>query len=109
MKPQNVISVLRGAAALETLGDNVQKGYKVLKPHEIRTMTQFCQIMQSLGCKIVHFDGFYVSYTIQQINKEFDLLRFSKDSILNIEIKSELKTANKEDKILKQMRKNSII
>ena len=106
MKPQNVISVLRGAAALETLGDNVQKGYKVLKPHEIRTMTQFCQIMQSLGCKIVHFDGFYVSYTIQQINKEFDLLRFSKDSILNIEIKSELKTANKEDKILQQMRKN---
>lgn len=106
MKPQNVISVLYGAAALETLGENVDKRYKVLKPHEIRTMAQFCHVMQDCGCKINHFDGFYVGYIIQQINKEFDLLRFGKESILNIEIKSELKTANKEDKILQQMRKN---
>ena len=106
MKPQNVISVLYGAAALETLGENVDKRYKVLKPHEIRTMAQFCHVMQDCGCKINHFDGFYVGYIIQQINKEFDLLRFGKESILNIEIKSELKTANKEDKVLQQMRKN---
>lgn len=106
VKPQNVISVLHGAAALETLGSNVDKQHKVLKPHEIRVMTQFCNQMQDCGCKLMHFDGFYVSYVIKQINKEFDLLRFSDDSILNIEIKSELKIANKNEKILQQMQKN---
>lgn len=106
MKPQNVFSVLYGAEALEKLGDSVDKQYKQLKKHEIRTLTLFCDIMQDHGCKIKHFDGFFVGYTIKQINKEFDLLRFSAKRILNIEIKSELKIANKEQKILDQMKKN---
>ncbi len=106
MKPQNILSVLHGAAALETLGADVEKRHKVLKPHEIRTMAQFCEYMQKSGCGMRDLDGFYVGYTIQQINKEFDLLRFGPDSILNIEIKSELKISNKEVKILQQLRKN---
>lgn len=106
MKPQNIYSVLQGAAALESLGDGVDKKYKPLKKHEIRTMALFCTEMQNQGCQISHFDGFYVGYTIQQINKEFDLLRFSSNYVLNIEVKSELKIANKEDKILRQLQKN---
>lgn len=106
LKPQNVYSVLQGAVALETLGDSVDKKYKPLKKHEIRTMALFCTEMRKQGCQISHLDGFYVGYIIQQINKEFDLLRFSQNRILNIEIKSELKVANKENKILQQLQKN---
>ncbi len=38
-----------------------------------------------------HFDGFYFSYTIDHISKEFDLLKVSqnKSCVLNIELKSE--------------------
>ena len=52
------------------------------------------------------FDGYYIGYTIKQIGKEFDLLRFGDDTIINIEMKSELKSAQKLQKILKQMETN---
>lgn len=56
---------------------------------------------------ISDFDGFFVGYTIGQIGKEFDLLTFGSDLTINIEIKSELKVAKKEEKILKQLRVNN--
>ena len=47
-------------------------------------------------------DGFYFSYTIEHIGKEFDLLKFSKDSgyVLNVELKSE---KIEEERIRKQL------
>ena len=39
----------------------------------------------------VNTDGFCLGFKIPQISKEFDLLRFSKDLILNIELKSKNK------------------
>lgn len=45
---------------------------------------------------------FYVGYKIPQINKEFDLLRFGEDYILNVELKSILK----DDDARKQLVKN---
>ena len=48
------------------------------------------------------FNQFYVGYKIPQISKEFDLLRFGKDSIINIE----LKNSSTEEKILKQLKQN---
>jgi len=47
-------------------------------------------------------DGFYVGYTINQISKEFDLLRFGKNSVINIELKRE----NTGERIRKQLSKN---
>ena len=104
MKPRNLISVFQGATAVELTGAVVDKCFVSLKKHEIRNISSFCAIMKSKGCTIGHFDGFFVSYTIAQIGKEFDLLRFGNEYVLNIEIKSELKVAKKELKILKQMR-----
>ena len=51
------------------------------------------------------FDGFYFSYTIEHISKEFDLLKFSAnaDCALNIELKSE---AIEEDRIRRQLEQN---
>ena len=48
----------------------------------IRFLVSECQ------CGLSDLNGFYFSYEIPQISKEFDLLRFSKDFILNIELKS---------------------
>ena len=50
-------------------------------------------------------DGFYFSYVIEHIGKEFDLLKISADggSILNIELKSE---QVEEEKIRKQLEQN---
>ncbi len=106
MKPRNLISVFQGDAVVEATCMDVDKRFIALKKHEIRNMKSFCAIMASAGCTIGHFDGFFVSYTIAQIGKEIDLLRFGNEYILNIEIKSELKIAQKELKILKQMKEN---
>ncbi len=106
MKPNNLISVVQGNATLESLGSGIDKSFKTLKKHEIRNMKSFCDFMSAEGCAIGDFDGFFVGYTIAQIGKEIDLLRFGSEYILNIEIKSELKEANKNQKILDQLRKN---
>lgn len=104
MKQKNLISVYQAEAAiLEMEG---AKQYQSLKKHEIRNLRSFCEIMKNAGCSISSFDGFYVGYTIKQISKEFDFLRFGTQDILNIEIKSELKQANKMQKLLKQMQRN---
>mgnify|MGYP000042160218 CR=1 FL=1 len=106
MKPKNLISVYQGALALDISGLEVGKEYKLLKKHEIRNLHSFCDVVTAFGCDISNFDGYFVGYSINQIGKEFDLLRFGDDAVLNIEIKSELKVANKLTKILNQMKKN---
>ena len=106
MKPKNLISVFQGEEALEASGLNVDRRFISLKKHEIQNVGTFCQIMAYNGCRINDFDGFFVGYTIAQLGKEFDLLRFGKETIINIEIKSELKTDQKEAKILKQLKEN---
>lgn len=50
---------------------------------------------------LINLNGFYISYKIPQIGKEFDLLRLTETSILNIEYKSE-----HTDKIKKQLVQN---
>lgn len=106
MKAQNLISVYQGAAALEDPKLEARREFKILKSHEIRNLHSFCDIMCDCGCGISDLDGFFVGYSIGQIGKEFDLLRFGDVLTLNIEIKSELKIAKKKEKILKQMRVN---
>ena len=106
MKTKNLISAYQGAAAIEASELKVEKRFKVLKSHEIRSLHSFCDIMSNKGCSISDFDGFYIGYSIGQIGKEFDLLRFGDNLTINIEVKSELKVAKKEEKILKQMRIN---
>ena len=106
MRTKNLISVFQGAYALEAKHSAETKELKNLKPHEIRNLEKLCSVLKSGGCGISDLDGYFVGYTIPQISKEFDLLRFGEESVINIEIKSELKVANKIDKILRQMRKN---
>ena len=106
MIPRNLISVYQGEASLDKMDNEEYNKLRTLKRHEIRNLHSFCDIMLQEGCSIGDLDGFFVSYSIPQIGKEFDLLRFSKDFLINIEIKSEIKVTQKEQKILEQMQKN---
>lgn len=109
MKTQNLLSICSGMSALENAegaGICIDKKFKMLKSHEIRNLTAFCDAMRNANWDISNFDGFFVGYSIGQIGKEFDLLRFGKRLIINIELKSELKVAKKEDKILRQLKVN---
>lgn len=52
---------------------------------------------------MVNLDGFSLGYSIPQIGKEFDLLRFGKGKVINIELKSETDL----DVIKKQIERNT--
>lgn len=106
MKAKNLITVYQGEAALANLGQMVERKHKILKEHEIKCLEAFCNIMKESGCEFKDFDNFFVGYSIGQIGKEFDMLRFGTDSIINIELKSKLNEEVKEEKILKQMKAN---
>ena len=62
-----------------------------------------CNIILSLEKDFHCVENFYLNYKIPQINKEFDLLRIGKTSIVNIELKS--KNID-EERILKQLQRN---
>jgi len=107
MKNKNLISVLHSEIALESISDGQR--YNILKKQEINCLQLFCNIMKQYDWSANDFDGYYVGYKIEQIGKEFDLLRFGKENIINIEFKSKLNDFSqkeKYDKILEQMKKN---
>lgn len=73
-----------------------------IKSAEVEDLRTLAKVLSTLGRSISIFDKFYVGYKIPQIGKEFDLLRFGKKYIINIELK---KTCT-EEKIKKQLIRN---
>ena len=59
-----------------------------LKIVDIETLKKFISEITSYNVQIAFFNDFYFGYSIPQIGKEFDLLRFTDNSVLNIELKS---------------------
>jgi hypothetical protein len=57
--------------------------------------------MRRAGSDAGTLDHFYVGYKIPQIGKEFDLLRLGRESIINIELKSECTTKKIESQLLR--------
>lgn len=55
---------------------------------EIEDLRLLVRALKKNGCSIGALDKFYVGYKIPQIGKEFDLLRFGPECIVNIEIKN---------------------
>ncbi len=75
-----------------------------VKEHEFHSLQKLVDMLCEKGVTIAQLDGFFYSYTIRQIGKEFDLLKISVDKrVLNIELKS---LAVSEEKIEKQLLKN---
>lgn len=74
------------------------------KKHEYETLRKFVGLLRSQGLGISALEGFFYSFKIEQIGKEFDLLKIEKDRlVLNIELKSEL---IEKEKIRKQLEQN---
>ena len=73
------------------------------KVHEIESLRLFVDALLAAGVSLNECDGFFYSFHIPQIGKEFDLLKFTDKLCLNIELKS---TAVSEEQILSQLQKN---
>ena len=73
-----------------------------LKKDELECMASFIELFRTREDSASLLDNFFVGYKIPQIGKEFDLLRFNKANVVNIELKSKAS----EDKILKQLKRN---
>lgn len=58
-----------------------------VRKHEIESLRGLCNALITAGAKLPELDGYYFSYVIPKIGKEFDVLRISDDFVLNIELK----------------------
>lgn len=104
MREVNLISIVDSYKNLTAeLFQNYLKYYSVkIKDSEIKDLSKFLMENKKVNQKVSNFDMYFVGYIIPQIGKEFDLLRFDKDTVLNIEIKRE----STPDKIKKQLEQN---
>lgn len=105
MKSLNILSLTQASENLDS--DSFQE---LLDYYGIELRGKEIEDLQSLTLSLYEhsnlkyiFDDFYLGYKIPQISKEFDLLRFSSDSVINIELKSQ----STSDKIKKQLFRNS--
>lgn len=81
----------------------IKKRYNLeeIKEVEKEGILKLVQELHLYDNSVSYFDGFYLNYRIKQINPEFDLLKYTKEGILNIELKSkadETKVLNQQNK-----------
>ena len=104
MKSINLLSLVQ---AHESLNHNEYstfvKYYEIdINTNEVLDLKTLTVEMLTLLSFVNIFNDFYVGYKIQHISKEFDLLRFGDNHIINIEIKNE----STDEKIKNQLTKN---
>lgn len=104
MKSVNIISLVQAYSSLHSSEyDAYKKHYGLdIKNNEVEDLKQFVISMYKVLAYVNIFNDFYVGYKIQHISKEFDLLRFGDNYILNIE----LKNSSTDEKIKKQLLRN---
>lgn len=73
-----------------------------LRAAELSDIAILIENLQVIGAETKHFNEFFVGYSIQQISKEFDLLRIGSNFVLNIELKLE----STEERIKSQLVQN---
>ncbi|OIQ17670.1 MAG: hypothetical protein BM557_08250 [Flavobacterium sp. MedPE-SWcel] len=105
MKEINLLSLIQ---AYKNLDESLYKKYieylKITpKKQELKDIECLIKTLQSIDCNIALYDNYFLGYTIPQISKEFDLLRFGENYNVNIELKS--KNIG-EERIKKQLSKN---
>ncbi len=110
MKSVNLYNIVNLYDGLEDNSDVLEMGLqfytkKKIKSDkvELETLKKLVEELFEVGMQISDFNDFFYSYSIPQISKEFDLLKFSEDNIYNIELKSRMVS---EDKIIKQLVRN---
>ncbi len=105
-KPINLLSLTQAKVSLSDIAFENFKNYHGLtfRSGEVDDLTSLVVYLTEEGCLISDFEDFIVGYQIPQIGKEFDLLRFGTEYIINIELK---KTSD-EKEIEEQLNKNSL-
>lgn len=90
MKPVNVFSLLQARSSLndDSFNSYLQHYEIAVKSAELGDLEVLANTIRGAGACVRELNDFYVGYKIPQIGKEFDLLRFCHDSIINIELKS---------------------
>ena len=73
-----------------------------IKDYELSGLESLVKQLLSINQDMSVFMHYFLGYSIPQIGKEFDLLRFGTDKIINIEIKTE----SSPEKVLKQQLRN---
>ncbi len=103
-KPINLLSLVQAKNTLSNSAFENFKSHYLLefRDSEIDDLSSLIICLNESGCLIPDLDNFVVGYKIPQIGKEFDLLRFGYELIINIELK---KTSD-EEKIKRQLARN---
>lgn len=104
VKSTNLVSLLN---AKKDLSSEVFSTYREnigfsLKENEYLDLRSLVKKILEESPFMYNLDGYFIGFVINQISKEFDLLRFGKDSIINIE----LKTQSTHEKMKEQLLKN---
>ena len=95
MKPITVLSIIQAHNNLNSpLFNKLMNSYgidpiKGIRSYELDGIEALFSELLKYKPDISCTDGFYLGYSIPQIGKEFDLIRFSENDIINIEIKKE--------------------
>lgn len=106
MRNINILSIIEAYRKLSnTLFQKLMNSYGItsgIKNYELNGIEAFVDELLKANNNISIVNRYYLGYSIPQIGKEFDLLRFGHNYITNIEIKTESSI----EKILKQQQKN---
>ncbi|PPA84140.1 hypothetical protein C4A76_18045 [Brevibacillus laterosporus] len=104
LRPINLLSLVNASNDLssEVFGLYLNNFGIEIKASELEDLKALVNKIRENSEVIGTLEAFYVGYTINQISKEFDLLRFNKTSIINIE----LKRKNTGEKIPRQLKQN---
>ncbi len=104
MKSINILSLVQAKASMDDkLFDDLVSFHKIgINDGEMEDLKQLVETVWGMLENPIHLNNFFVGYTIPQIGKEFDLLRFSDNLVVNIELKRE----STEEKIKKQLLRN---
>jgi hypothetical protein len=104
MKSVNIISLVQAYRSLEPaeFSDYIEYYGVDININEAEDLANLALKMYETLPFVNIFDVFYVCYKIQNISKEFDLLRFGSNYILNVE----LKNSSTEEKVNKQLIRN---
>lgn len=89
----NFINLLSILESKNNLSDKLFKKYLEyqnvnLKDNEIKDLLKLIEKLVRENKSLNIFNGYYIGYEIPQISKEFDLLKITEKSVVNIELKS---------------------
>ncbi|MFQ8730266.1 MAG: hypothetical protein ACLSAC_07025 [Enterocloster bolteae] len=93
MKAINIYTYSRIQEDMATEFENIlsQRTKKLnVKSQEFEAIKTLVNLLLDIGAEVRDFENFFASFIIEQIGKEFDLIKLDKDNlVLNIELKSE--------------------